>query len=179
MLVRLLYASRAAADTHAGAVTAIMQHSHAYNPKHGITGVLCHSDRAYLQVIEGGRDQVNRLYGKILRDTRHTDVVLLHYEEICERRYSGWTMGQTNLNKLNPGTLLRYSATAFVGLRCANPPYVYPWCASAAGQASGPAQHRCRSHQLIDQRQRAFTRQRMRVELRRRRVAQQLSLIHI
>ena len=112
MLVRLLYASRAAVDTHTGAVTAIMQQSHAHNPKHGITGVLCHSERAYLQVIEGGRDQVNRLYGKILRDTRHTDVVLLHYEEICERRYSGWTMGQTNLNKLNPGTLLRYSATA-------------------------------------------------------------------
>ena len=112
MLVRLLYASRAAADTQTGAVTAIMQHSHAWNPKHGITGVLCHSERLYLQVIEGGREQVNLLYGKILRDPRHTDVVLLHYEEICERRYSGWTMGQTNLNKLNPGTLLRYSATA-------------------------------------------------------------------
>lgn len=110
MLVRLLYASRAARDNQAGGVTAIMQHSHSYNPRHGITGVLCHSDRLYLQVLEGGRDQVNALYAKILRDPRHTDAVLLHYEEICERRYSGWTMGQVNLNKLNPGTLLRYSA---------------------------------------------------------------------
>lgn len=110
MLVRLLYASRAAQDTPAGGIAAIMQQSHSYNPRHGITGVLCHSDRLYLQVIEGGRDQVNALYAKILRDARHTDAVLLHYEEICERRYSGWTMGQVNLNKLNPGTLLRYSA---------------------------------------------------------------------
>jgi len=110
MLVRLLYASRAAQDTPAGGIAAIMQQSHAYNPRHGITGVLCHSDRLYLQVLEGGRDQVNALYAKILRDARHTDAVLLHYEEICERRYSGWTMGQVNLNKLNPGTLLRYSA---------------------------------------------------------------------
>ena len=110
MLVRLLYASHAARDTPVGGITAIMQQSHNYNPKHGITGVLCHSDRLYLQVIEGGREQVNALYAKILRDPRHTDAILLHYEEICERRYSGWTMGQVNLNKLNPGTLLRYSA---------------------------------------------------------------------
>ncbi|MET0321119.1 MAG: BLUF domain-containing protein [Duganella sp.] len=110
MLVRLLYASFAATDTPVGGVTAIMQQAHAWNPKHGITGVLCHSDRLYLQVLEGGRDQVNALYAKILRDPRHTDVVLLHYEEISERCYSGWTMGQVNLNKLNPGTLLRYSA---------------------------------------------------------------------
>ena len=112
MLVRLLYASHAAKDNPTGAVAAIMQQSHAYNPKHGITGVLCHTERSYLQVIEGGRDQVNQLYAKIMCDPRHTDVVLLHYEEVCERRYSGWTMGQTNLAKLNPGTLLRYSATA-------------------------------------------------------------------
>ncbi|TYQ19973.1 UNVERIFIED_ORG: FAD-dependent sensor of blue light [Zoogloea ramigera] len=110
MLVRLLYASHAARDTPVGGITAIMQQSHNYNPRHGITGVLCHSDRLYLQVIEGGREQVNALYAKILRDPRHTDAILLHYEEICERRYSGWTMGQVNLNKLNPGTLLRYSA---------------------------------------------------------------------
>ena len=112
MLVRLLYASRAVPAVDAEELHTLLRQCRTHNPKHGITGVLCHSDRAYLQVIEGGRDQVNRLYGKILRDTRHTDVVLLHYEEICERRYSGWTMGQTNLNKLNPGTLLRYSATA-------------------------------------------------------------------
>jgi len=109
MLVRLLYTSLAA-DSHGGAVGSIMQQSHAHNPKHGVTGVLCHSDNLYLQVLEGGRDQVNQLYGKIVRDTRHTQVVLLHYEEISERRYAGWTMGQVNLAKLNPGMLLRYSA---------------------------------------------------------------------
>ena len=113
MLVRLLYASHAARDTPVGGITAIMQQSHNYNPRHGITGVLCHSDRLYLQVIEGGREQVNALYAKILRDPRHTDAILLHYEEICERRYSGWTMGQVNLNKLNPGTLLRYSCLLY------------------------------------------------------------------
>jgi len=109
MLVRLLYTSRAAGNAN-GAVSSIMQQSHAYNPQQGITGVLCHSDSLYLQVLEGGREQVNRLYGKIARDPRHVDVMLLHYEEISERRYAGWTMGQANLGKLNPAMLLRYSA---------------------------------------------------------------------
>ncbi|NVM78500.1 hypothetical protein FHW83_004328 [Duganella sp. SG902] len=110
MLVRLLYASRAAAPTDNATVNAILQQSRRHNPSAGITGVLCHSERLFLQVLEGGREQVNRLYARIMADPRHSDITLLHYEEINERRYAGWTMGQTNLDKLNPGTVLRYSA---------------------------------------------------------------------
>ncbi|WP_219114555.1 BLUF domain-containing protein [Janthinobacterium sp. UMAB-56] len=109
MLVRLLYASRAAGTIDVATIGAILQQSRRHNPPSGITGVLCHSERFYLQLIEGGREQVNILYARILADARHTGVTLLHYEEMSERRYAGWTMGQTNLDKLNPGTLLRYS----------------------------------------------------------------------
>jgi hypothetical protein len=107
-----LYASRAAAPADSAAVSAILQQSRRHNPPAGITGVLCHSERLFLQVLEGGREQVNRLYARIMADPRHTDITLLHYTEISERRYAGWTMGQTNLDKLNPGTVLRYSALA-------------------------------------------------------------------
>ena len=55
---------------------------------------------------------VNELYGHIQRDARHKDVILLHYEEIMERRFGGWTMGQANLGKLNASTLLKYSEKA-------------------------------------------------------------------
>ena len=37
---------------------------------------------------------------------------LLHYEEIAERRFAGWSMGQVNLQRLNPGLVLKYSETA-------------------------------------------------------------------
>jgi hypothetical protein len=109
MLVRLLYASHATGEVNCAAIQEIMQQSHAHNPQHGITGILCHSDKLFMQVLEGGRDAINLLYAKILRDPRHTDVVLLHYEEISERHYSGWTMGQANLGKVNASTLLRFS----------------------------------------------------------------------
>ncbi len=109
MLVRLLYASHAVGKIDCAKTQEIMQQSHAHNAQHGITGILCHSDTLYMQVLEGGRDAINALYARILRDARHTDVVLLNYEEIGERRYAGWTMGQANLTKVNASTLLRFS----------------------------------------------------------------------
>ena len=109
MLVRLLYASRPVGDNMCETVQAILQQSHAHNPQNGITGVLCHTEQVFIQVLEGGRDAVNALYGHILRDLRHKDVVLLDYEEIQERRYAGWTMGQVNMSRVNPSILLRYS----------------------------------------------------------------------
>jgi hypothetical protein len=77
-----------------------------------VTGVLCFSGGVFLQALEGGRSAVNQLYLKIAADTRHRDVVLLSYEEIGERRFAGWSMGQVNMARLNPALLLKYSATA-------------------------------------------------------------------
>lgn len=108
MLVRLLYASRAL-DTSPDAIDAILAQSRQYNPTCGITGILCYGGGIFLQAIEGGRMAVSELYGHIQRDPRHKDVVLLHYEEISERRFGGWTMGQVNLLKLNHTVLLKYS----------------------------------------------------------------------
>lgn len=109
MLVRLMYASHLAAQAPDDVIHSIMCQSHANNPRLGITGVLCHSDQAFMQVIEGGRERVNTLYAKIMQDSRHIDVMLLHYEEITERKYAGWTMGHANLSKVNPSILLRFS----------------------------------------------------------------------
>lgn len=108
MLVRLLYASRAL-DTSPGAIEAILAQSRQYNPAGGITGILCYGGGIFLQAIEGGRMPVNELYGHIQRDTRHKDVALLQFEEISERRFGGWTMGQVNILKLNQSILLKYA----------------------------------------------------------------------
>jgi hypothetical protein len=108
MLVRLLYASRAV-DTSPGAIETILAQSREHNPSTGITGILCYGGGIFLQAIEGGRTQVSDLFGHIQRDARHKDVVLLQFEEILERRFGGWSMGQVNLTKLNHSTLLKYS----------------------------------------------------------------------
>ena len=112
MLVRLLYASRSATPVTPETTEAILAKSREHNPSLGITGVLCQSGDIFLQVLEGGREAVNRLYNQIVRDDRHCDVALLHYEEIAERRFAGWTMGSVNLAKVNPAILLRYAETS-------------------------------------------------------------------
>ena len=108
MLVRLLYASRAV-DTSPDAIESILLQSRQHNPVTGITGILCYGGGIFLQAIEGGRQPVSDLFGHIQKDPRHKDVALLHYEEIDERRFGGWTMGQVNLSKLNHSILLKYS----------------------------------------------------------------------
>ncbi len=35
--------------------------------------------------------------------------MLLHYREVPERRFAGWTMGHVRLTKVNPSLLLKYS----------------------------------------------------------------------
>ena len=59
----------------------------------------------------GGRDRINSLFRHIANDPRHTDVLLLSYEEICERRFGNWSMGRIDLARLNPALLLKYSET--------------------------------------------------------------------
>ena len=109
MLVRLLYVSRAVNKDSAGVIESILDSSRSHNLGNGITGVLCYGGGVFLQAIEGGRNAVNALYNHIAADERHTDVVLLHYEDISERRFGGWTMGQVNLSKLNTSIVLKYS----------------------------------------------------------------------
>jgi hypothetical protein len=111
MLVRLLYVSRVLDPKASEETDAILDSSRQHNIANGITGILCYGGGIYLQAIEGGRNQVNELYGHILRDARHKDVVLLDYEEITERRFGGWTMGKVNLSKLNTSIVLKYSET--------------------------------------------------------------------
>ena len=108
MLVRLLYASRAV-DTRPEAIESILQQSRNHNPGTGVTGVLCYGGGIFLQAIEGGRMAISALYGHIQRDVRHKDVVLLHYEEISERRFAGWTMGEVNMTRINASILLKYA----------------------------------------------------------------------
>jgi hypothetical protein len=109
MLVRLLYASRTSKEIDNAVLDSILSQSRAHNPAAGLTGILCYSGKIFMQVLEGNRREVSKLYNRIAADERHTEVEILLFEDIIERRFSHWTMGQVNLGKVNPSTLLKYS----------------------------------------------------------------------
>jgi hypothetical protein len=112
MLVRCLYASRPAHPLAAEVLDSIFEQSRRNNPRRGITGLLCFTNDIFVQAIEGSRDEVCGLFNAIVRDDRHRDVRILIYEEIAERRFGNWTMGQVNVEKINPAILLRYAEKA-------------------------------------------------------------------
>jgi hypothetical protein len=107
-----MYASRATGEISSDDLVASLKKSKANNPGQGITGVLCYSGGVFLQVLEGGRAAISALYNKIINDPRHRDVMLLSFEEIAERGFASWSMGQVNLQRVNPALLLKYSDTA-------------------------------------------------------------------
>ena len=115
MLVRLVYASRSTEPVTTEMLDQILDTSRVNNKASGVTGVLClcHGN-VFLQVLEGGRRQVNELYAKLLSDARHADVLLLDYKEIHERQFANWRMGRVDTEKLNPATILKYSETAVI-----------------------------------------------------------------
>ena len=109
MLVRCLYASRANQPVLPAAIDTIVEQSRRNNPARGITGLLCFVDDIFVQVLEGGRDAVCDLFTTIVRDDRHHGVRLLTFDEIAERRFGNWNMGQVNIAKVNMALLLKYS----------------------------------------------------------------------
>ena len=104
MLIRLIYVSQAAGPQSRALTDAILQHAQAWNTGHGITGVLCEGQGMFLQVLEGERATVTRLYARISADPRHRDLALIHCESIVQRRYGEWAMALVSLSSVDPQT---------------------------------------------------------------------------
>ncbi len=114
MLVRCLYASRLGKSHSPKLLNDILETSRKHNTKHGITGVLVATGDSFIQVLEGGRAQVSETYNAITQDKRHSDVTLLSFEEITQRSFEGWSMGEVTIGQLNPSVLLKHSATLHI-----------------------------------------------------------------
>ncbi|MBK8326495.1 MAG: BLUF domain-containing protein [Moraxellaceae bacterium] len=108
-LIRLVYASQFAQPFNELDALDIVEVSMVNNRKLDITGVLCYSNHYYLQCLEGCRTEVNRLYRKICLDSRHTEPVILMYQEILHRQFDDWYMGHIPSINISGGTVLKYS----------------------------------------------------------------------
>ena len=109
MLVRCLYASHVAKPLTPSLLDSILEQSCKNNPILGVTGLLCFTKNIFVQIIEGGRDEVNQLFLTIARDDRHHEVRLLAFDEVSQRRFSNWTMGQVDIDSINVALILKYT----------------------------------------------------------------------
>lgn len=108
MLISLLYVSRAVGPQTTAATSSILASAIGNNTAHGLTGVLCQGQGLYLQVLEGERSAVNRLYARILSDRRHTDLEILSCEEIGQRRFGQWSMAHVHLSDKDPMVSMKH-----------------------------------------------------------------------
>lgn len=85
------------------ALNALVRQSAEHNRAAGITGMLILSGDRFLQALEGPADAVNRLFGRIVRDTRHRDLQLLSFEQIGPTYFDAWDMHLVDLFDLPKG----------------------------------------------------------------------------
>ncbi|HEY9032075.1 MAG TPA: BLUF domain-containing protein [Kangiella sp.] len=112
MLVQLTYASRISKTLGSEDIKNILQRSQTNNQADGVTGALCLSNGIFLQILEGNRNTVNRVYHKILQDSRHKEPAILDYQEITARQFSEWSMGLISRTDDNKQLFLKYSSDA-------------------------------------------------------------------
>lgn len=104
MLIRVIYVSSAVGPQTSTVTSAILKNAHAWNRANDITGVLCQGQGVYLQVLEGERSVVTKLYSRIYADQRHTNIEMIHCESIAKRRYANWSMAHVSLSDIDPTT---------------------------------------------------------------------------
>ncbi|WP_281541258.1 BLUF domain-containing protein [Maribacter aestuarii] len=97
----LIYRSTAKPDFYQMDLRTMMERSRINNKKNNITGCLLHHNNNFVQLLEGEEKVVRRLFGKIAKDERHKDIVLLNLEENLYPLFSKFSMVYNNLDDLS------------------------------------------------------------------------------
>jgi hypothetical protein len=99
-LIRLIYRSDATQPVDRALLRDIESTSKTYNQAHHITGLLVATERQFLQVLEGPRTAINRLYTRIVQDPRHENCIILTYHTLIRRGFEDWSMRTVGLGLL-------------------------------------------------------------------------------
>lgn len=91
-LYTLVYLSTASALSEEE-LNSILAVSRRNNARVEVSGALIYCDGNILQVLEGSKDNVFKVYDKIKADRRHRDLIILQSREIPVRNFEEWSMG--------------------------------------------------------------------------------------
>ena len=88
----LTYESTAAGNPTEKDLEQLLIEARVNNINNDITGCLIYYNGGFIQILEGEKDAVLKLYDKIKKDNRHTDVHLFSDNDITERTFTNWGM---------------------------------------------------------------------------------------
>lgn len=100
-LYRLTYLSAARDEMHREELDAILDVARENNRRHEVTGLLLYHDMQFFQALEGGRQQVEQVFGRIKADRRHTGCLALESRPVEQRLFDGWSMAYRSIGELD------------------------------------------------------------------------------
>lgn len=112
MLSRLIYVSECTDVFKAHEVDALLESARRHNTRHDLTGMLAFDSRYFLQVLEGDREALSALYGRLVTDPRHRRVVILGVEPIERRRFADWAMAFAPADTRRKSLYLRHGPSS-------------------------------------------------------------------
>ncbi|WP_119677430.1 BLUF domain-containing protein [Indioceanicola profundi] len=99
-LLCLVYVSRAVVPMEDADLLELLRQSRADNLRDDITGLLLYRAGRFMQVLEGPHAPLHALYGRIMRDRRHTDVTTLIKFRTDARAFADWSMGFAHVDRI-------------------------------------------------------------------------------
>lgn len=89
---QILYVSDDCAPGDQRILEAILQQSRHNNALDGVTGILWNDGKRFAQVLEGDERAIDDVLHRILADTRHRSIEIVHDRPIAERQFGSWLM---------------------------------------------------------------------------------------
>ncbi|MGN7610595.1 BLUF domain-containing protein [Magnetococcales bacterium HHB-1] len=111
-MIGLLYISQPN-DLNPGDIGNILAISNKKNPELDITGALLFHFDLFLQYLEGPEKAVKDLYTQISSDPRHINCKVIMEEQISERRFPNWSMGNIPFSTLGTSIINTYGLNTF------------------------------------------------------------------
>lgn len=98
MIYYLVYSSKSSPILTESSLKDILQKSRQNNSALHVTGMLLHSNKKFIQVLEGKKETVLSLYDKIALDPRHSMIIKNIEGFAGERNFEEWSMGYKALS---------------------------------------------------------------------------------
>lgn len=83
------------------------------NQKNNLVGALYYGHGCFFQCLEGKQADIDELYAKLQKDSRHHDLKILSLQPIEERRFSSWEMKYATIDREVRTFLRRHQMAKF------------------------------------------------------------------
>ena len=92
-MYRIIYLSSAIKILSDDEINDLLTISRENNLKYDITGLLLYSEGNFIQILEGSKENVLKIFEKIKHDSRHRNIITVIKGPIVNRTFSDWKMG--------------------------------------------------------------------------------------